>query len=399
MLAPGPAFAQETTPSSLRPGWVPPTPTGLVAESALLRKCRGGSNFRTSATTDSLSERTEEITVNRPSAYVFPMLIALYYPFCTAKVQPTMPPWDAPQAEFWKRPNNVASRDLLYGPWGGERAPDPDATYTFVERKQQGTNPGVTVLDPLGREWHVKQPPHNDQGAEGPIEVTLSRVLSGVGYHQPPVYFLPSFSLKDEKGTHVAPGGRFRLTEKSIKHVGIWSWQQNPFVGTRPYQGLLVILMMFNSSDLKNENNALYDVKKREEGVDRWYVVRDLGTALGETGRLAPHRGDPDIFQREAFINGVKDGFVQFNYRGWHQELVKRISPDDVAWASELLGQLTDQQWSDAFRAGGYEPAAADRFIRRLHQKIVEGRRLGEIVMSPHPPIRRPSPLTVGARR
>src|SRR5258706_11921581 len=100
--------------------------------------------------------------VNRPSAYVFPLLIALYYPFCTAKVRPTMPPSGAPVAELWQQPNDIASRDVFYGPWGVERAPAPDATYTFVERKQQGTNPGVTVKDPLGREWHVKQPPHND---------------------------------------------------------------------------------------------------------------------------------------------------------------------------------------------------------------------------------------------
>jgi hypothetical protein len=337
--------------------------------------------------------------VNRPSAYVFPLLIALYYPFCTAKVRPTMPPSGAPVAELWQQPNDIASRDVFYGPWGVERAPAPDATYTFVERKQQGTNPGVTVKDPLGREWHVKQPPHNDQGAEGPIEVTLSRVLSAVGYHQPPVYFLPSISVKDEKGTHVEPGGRFRVTEKSIKHSGTWSWQQNPFVGTRPYQGLLVILMMFNSSDIKNENNSLYEVKEPGEGVARWYVVRDLGTALGETGRLAPQRGDADIFQREAFVKGVKDGFVQFNYHGWHQELLKSISTDDVVWASELLGQLTDRQWSDAFRAGGYEPAVADRFIGRLHQKIVESLRLGEIARSPGVTVLPPAPLLAGAHR
>ena len=281
-------------------------------------------------------------------------------------------------AEFWQRPADLASRDLFGGPWGGEQAPDPDAVYTFVQRKQQGTNPGVTVKDPLGREWHVKQPPHNDQGAEGPIEVTLSRVLSAAGYHQPPVYFLSRLSIKDATGTHVEPGGRFRLTEKSIKNTGTWSWQQNPFVGTRPYQGLLVILTMFNSSDIKNENNALYAVKKHGEEVGQWYVVRDLGTALGETGRLAPQRGDPGIFEREPFITGVKDGFVQFNYRGWHQELLKQISPGDVAWASELLGRLSDRQWSDAFRAGGYTPALADRFIRRLRQKIAEGRRLGQ---------------------
>jgi hypothetical protein len=303
--------------------------------------------------------------VNRTPAYVFPLLIAIYYPFCTAKVQPTMPPSEAPLAE------------LFEGPWGARRAPDPNVTYTLIERKKQGTNPGVTVRDPDGREWHVKQPPHNDQGAEGPIEVALSRVLSAVGYHQPPVYFLPAFSMKDARGVHSEPGGRFRLTEKSIVHLGTWSWQQDPFVGTRPYQGLLVILMMFNSSDIKNDNNALYEVKHRDGGVGQWYVVRDLGTALGETGRLAPQRGDPDVFEREPFITGVKDGVVQFNYHGWHQELLKNISPDDVAWASDLLGRLSDSQWSDAFRAGGYPSPLADRFIGRLRQKIAEGCRLG----------------------
>ncbi|HMF95634.1 MAG TPA: hypothetical protein VKE96_15135 [Vicinamibacterales bacterium] len=324
------------------------------------------------------------------------LVLALYYPFCTAKVKPTMPAWDAPLAELWQSPDGVgaqspsqgpvATRDLFYGPWGPERAPDPGAVYTFVERKQQGTNPGITVRDPHGREWHVKQPPHTDQGAEGPIEVALSRVLSAVGYHQPPVYFLPSLTVKDADGTHVEPGGRFRLTDKSIKAVDTWSWQQNPFVGTRPYQGLLVILMLFNSSDIKNENNILYEVKEPGAAPRHWYVVRDLGTALGETGRLAPLRGDPDIFERQPFILGVKDGVVRFNYHGWHQELLREIDPLDVAFAVDLLQQLTDQQWRDAFRAGGYQPRVAGRFITQLHQRIDEARRVaGEQTLAASP--------------
>src|SRR5262249_22471678 len=106
---------------------------------------------------------------------------------------------------------------------------------------------------------------------------------------------------------------------------------------------------------------------------------RDLGTALGETGKLAPQRGDVDVFEREPFIDHVTDGVVHFNYRGWHQELFARISPEDVAWASDLLARLSDRQWSDAFRAGGYPPATADRFIGGLHQKIAEGRRLADV--------------------
>src|SRR5262249_7971272 len=153
-------------------------------------------------------------------------------------------------------------------------------------------------------------PPHTEQGAEGPVEVVLSRVLSAVGYHQPPVYFVPSVTVKDAAGTHVEPGGRFRLSDKSIKAVDLWSWQQNPFVGMRPYQGLLVILEVFGSSDIKNENNTLYEVMEPADGPKRWYVVRDLGTALGETGRLAPLRDNPDIFEREPFILDVKNGLV-----------------------------------------------------------------------------------------
>ena len=305
-----------------------------------------------------------------------PAVLALYVPACTPKVEPTVPPSQAPIAELWQAPDAIATRDLYYGPWGADRAPDRHATYTFVERKQNGTNPGITVLDPQGREWHVKQPSHTTQGAEGPTEVVLSRVLSAVGYHQPPVYFLPSLTVKDGARTHVEPGGRFRLTDKSIKSVDTWSWQKNPFVGTRPYKGLLVILAIFNSSDLKNVNNTLYEVKNPGEGPQHWYVVRDLGTALGETGRLVPTRGDPDLFERGPFILDVKDGFVRFNYHGGHQELFRQITPEDVAFATGLLQQLTDRQWRDAFRAGGFRSSVADRFIARLHQKIAEAHRV-----------------------
>jgi len=337
--------------------------------------------------------------LKRALGMLFPAIIAVYLPTCAPAVRPTMPPWEAHMAELWQKPIDVTERDTFHGPWGEEHAPDARATYRLVRNKGHGVNPGLTVSDPQGREWHVKQAPQPaPNGAEGPIEVVLSRVLSAVGYHQPPVYFMRSFTVADAAGTHVERAGRFRLHDAALKAAGQWSWQQNPFVGTRPYQGLLVILMMFNSSDLKNENNTVYEVSKPRDGVDRWYVVRDLGTALGETGRLNPKRDDPDLFHHLAFITGVRGGFVEFNYHGWHQELFTRISPDDVAWASELLGQLSDPQWSDAFRAGGYEPTAADRFIRRLHQKIAEGLSLGEAVSFPTPSL----PLArwpVGVRR
>jgi hypothetical protein len=208
------------------------------------------------------------------------------------------------------------------------------------------------------------------------VEVTLSRILSAIGYHQPPVYYLAEFTLADDFGTHRERGGRFRLSDKSLKDRGEWSWQQNPFVGMRPYQGLLVTLLLFNSSDLKNANNTLYDHRVGDR-VEPWYVVRDLGMALGDTGRLAPFRNDPNLFARTGFIRGVENGFVRFDYHGWHQELVRdRIEPDDVRFAVELLSQLTDRQWRDAFRAGGYPPAVADSFIRLIAMRITHAKRI-----------------------
>ncbi|HEV3060422.1 MAG TPA: hypothetical protein VGY48_19415 [Vicinamibacterales bacterium] len=305
-------------------------------------------------------------------------IFAVYMPTCaTPTIRPTLPSSEARVSELWEAPTDLPTRDVFYGPWGTEHAPDAAAAYTFVKPKQHGTNPGMTVRDPQGREWHVKQAPHNHQGAEGPVEVALSRVLSAVGYHQPPVYLLPSFKLVDETGEHVVPGGRFRLRDRALKDLGTWSWQQNPFVNTDPYQGLLVILMMFDSSDLKNDNNSLYAVADPRDGPDRWYVVRDLGTALGETGKLTPRRSDPDLFDRQVFISGVKNGFVEFSYHGWHKELFdRRIAPRHVRWASDLLARMSDRQWEDAFRAGGYEPDVAARFIRRLRQKIRDGQQL-----------------------
>ena len=315
---------------------------------------------------------------NRISFVIAPALFAVYMPMCTPNVRPTAQPWDARMIELWQKPADLSERDLFNGPWGAERAPDPNAVYTFVATKHHGTNPGVVVTDPEGREWHVKQPPSNQQGAEGPVEVVLSRVLSAVGYHQPPVYFVPSFTMRDQTGTHTVPGGRFRLSLRQLDKVGDWSWQQNPFVGTKPYQGLLAILLMFNSSDLKNVNNSLYEFKNSSDQLERWYVVRDLGTALGETGRLHPKRSNIDIFENAPFITGVRNGYVEFAYHGWHQEIIRqRLTPMDLQWASDLLAGLSYDQWKDAFRAGGYEPAVAERFIKRLMWRISEGERVG----------------------
>jgi hypothetical protein len=279
-----------------------------------------------------------------------------------------------PIAELWSDPIDLERVDLSKGRWAGDRAPDPRDTFVFLKAKRHGSSPGMQVMDGRKRIWHVKQ------GREAQPEVVMSRVLSALGYHQPPVYYLPSFTVVDGSGSHLAAGGRFRQADSSLRDCGEWKWEENPFVGSRPYRALLVILVLLNSADLKNSNNTVYELATPGgDAVRRWYVVRDLGTSLGGVGRFDPTPNDAAVFERRRFVTRIKDGYVEFgDYRAVHNELVLHsITPDDVRWATGLLGRLSERQWFDAFLGAGYPPAIADRFVRRIRQKIDEGNTLG----------------------
>lgn len=280
-----------------------------------------------------------------------------------------------PLSFLWEAPTDLRARDLFYGPWGEKNAPDPHGVYTFLRSKGKGVNPGVIVRDSRGRVWHVKQAPSGSRGDEGPAEVAISRVLSALGYHQPPVYYMPSFKMIDDHPAHVEPGGRFRVDDPTLVDRGSWSLRNNPFVGTQPFRGLLVILMMFNSWDLKDSNNTLYEVRRGPQPM-QWFVIRDLGGAMGSTGTMTVKRNNIEKFEEHGWIQKVSDGVVRFDYDGKEQGLFRDISVQDVRWACDLVGGLTDRQWSDAFRAGGYSNDLARRFIQKLHGKIEEGRRL-----------------------
>jgi len=293
-------------------------------------------------------------------------------------LQPSAP---VPGAVLWVEPTDLEQRDLFYGPWGRENAPDPLDTFKLVEHKRSGVNLGMTVKDSRDREWSVKTPYPGGLDSEAPVEVVLSRVLSAVGYPQPPVYHLPAFRLKDDFGTRTVEGGRFRLKEGTLDDQGPWPWEENPFIGSKPYQGLLVMLMLFNSTDMKNSNNTLY-LRRNGDLVEQWYAVRDIGSALGDTAFLAPRKNNVEAFENSPFIKGVTDGRVDFAYKGIYRKYVDgRIAVADAEWASQLLGRLSDRQWQDAFRAGGYQPDEAGRFIATIKARIDQARGLGRLAV------------------
>ena len=280
---------------------------------------------------------------------------------------PERPPSPDQIKELWIDPGNQP-RDLFWGVGGQKYAPAPDAVYTFEARDDVGFSSSYDVRDPQGVEWSAKI------GPESQSEVVLSRVLWGLGYHQPPVYYLPSWKLERDGHVRIESEARFRPKLLQLERLKeYWWWQQNPFVGTHELSGLLVVLAMFNSTDLKNDNNSIYKLMEPWDGADCWFVVRDLGASLGETGKLFPRRNWLDGFEKHGFITAIDGARVEFDYVGRHQELLSMIHPPDVQWAAQRMQRITDAQWRDAFRAANYADADAQRFIRRLKQKIDDG--------------------------
>jgi hypothetical protein len=271
-------------------------------------------------------------------------------------------------AQLWVDPESAA-RDLFWGIGGEQRAPAKGALYKMKARDDSGFSASYDVEGPDGVEWSAKI------GPEAQTEVVVSRILWGLGYHQPPIYYLPSWTVDLGKGEMKRESeARFRPKLPQLKHLKeYWHWADNPFLGAREFRGLLVVMLMLNSTDLKDDNNSIYEVSEPWDGANRWYFPRDIGAALGETGKLYPRRNWLPGFEKEPFLAEVTEKAVRIDYKGRHQELLKMIAPDDVRWAADRMSHLTDTQWRDAFRAGNYSDADAARYIARIKEKIADG--------------------------
>jgi hypothetical protein len=271
-------------------------------------------------------------------------------------------------AELWVDPGK-APRDLFWGVGGQQYAPAPDATYKITGKDDTGFSVSFDVEDPAGLEWSAKI------GPEAQTEVVMSRILWGLGYHQPPVYYLPSWQA-DAKGARPRRESEARFRPKLPQLTRLddyWLWSDNMFSGTRELKGLLAIMLMLNSTDLKDDNNSIYETRHPWDGASRWFLVRDIGAALGDTGKLFPRRNWLDAFERNPFLTRATADRVEFHYKGRHQELLSMISPADVQWGAQQMARLTDAQWRDAFRAGNYADPIAGRYIARIKEKIADG--------------------------
>ena len=278
--------------------------------------------------------------------------------------------------ELWIDPVDLERRDLFRGPSGGPSPPTASDQFEFVARDTSGRSPGYDVRDRNGTVWSVKL------GPEAQSEVVASRILWAIGFHQPPTYYLPSWTLT---GQDAGPkeGGRFRPEIDEWKVVGDWDWTEYPH-SRSPYNGGLLVAQMFiNNWDLKTSNNKVIE-RTGSTGRSRLYVARDLGASLGSNEQAKwlrwtnlrisqGSKNDLPGFEESGFIDGVEGGYVKFSYSGPNKPIVSAIQPSHVVWTATLLSRLSDEQWHDAFRAGGYSREDAGRYIAKFKQKIAVG--------------------------
>ena len=280
-------------------------------------------------------------------------------------------------AELWQDPVDLLQRDLFAGPGGAALAPSTDTTFSFISFKTTGTNPGYTVHDPTGRVWSVKL------GIEAQSEVTVSRLLWALGFHQPATYYLPHFTMTGFIG-RTWKNARFRTDVDPWRPGGEWSWYENPFAATQPFRGLVVAQLILNAWDLKTPNNRIYFSTDPAMRPSRQFIVRDVGSSLGAARQFALfHRlgtlgfqgskNDVDAFEQQGFITAVEGKRVRFDYRGVNQALVNMVTVDDVVWTCELFARIPDGHLEAAFRAGNYSPADAQRYIRKIREKVAQG--------------------------
>ena len=284
---------------------------------------------------------------------------------CAPAPRPTAVPAPSQLSQLWEEPRDLESRDLFFGRGGREHVPDPKANYKLENLDTKGHSKGYEVLDPTGRKWDVKI------GDEAQSEVVVSRLLWAIGYRQPIVHYVTGWKLSGGPTASPEPG-RFRLKDDH-KSDGEWSWKDNPFVATQPLRGLVVVNILLNNWDLAASQNRIYKLKGKGDDGERWYVVQDLGAALGKPRWPLGSRNDIDGFEKGGFVRGAKDGRVDWAYGGRHKDLLRDVTPEDVVWACRLLSRLSEKQLDDAYRAAGYSDDLRARFIGRMRVKIDQG--------------------------
>jgi hypothetical protein len=215
---------------------------------------------------------------------------------------------------------------------------------------------------------------------EAQSETASVRLLWAVGYMTEIVHLEPTTEII---GKGVFHNVRFEARPANMKRLDEWKWADNPFVNTREFKGLKVMMALLNNWDIKDSNNKIIFVPGNA-GNELRYVISDLGATFGQSGstpilwRITRSRNDPKDFAKAEFVDVVKDNRVYFHYGGKRNDLFDDITVADARWIGGLLAQLSQQQLRDAFRAANYSPSQITLLVNEIRQRTNELQRVRE---------------------
>jgi hypothetical protein len=275
---------------------------------------------------------------------------------------------------LWQEPTDIESRDLFQGPGGEVMRPDLSRV-SFMRDQSGGYSINYRVKDGAGKTWVAKL------GKEAQPETAAARLMWAVGYKTEINYLIPCVHIQgapepQRKVERCEGNGfanvKFEARPEGVKRLENWNWASNKFTGTKEFQGMVVLMSLFNNWDLKDDNNRVLYVPNGESGgPELQYIISDLGATFGKTGDLLSRtRNEPDDFAKAKFVSGVEAGVVKFSYGGKNSELFKNITLDQVQWIGSWLSRLSDRQISDAFRAANYSPENTDLLTRAVRARI-----------------------------
>lgn len=251
---------------------------------------------------------------------------------------------------------NIGERNLYWGPGGQQMHPVLEKSQ-YIGRQTGGNNLKHRIKDGAGREWVAKI------ADESQPETAAVRLLWGIGYKTEINYLVPKLEIA-KVGNY--RNVRFEARSDKIKRHDRWSWNDNPFVGTNEFEGLKIMMAIFNNWDLKDENNVIL-----QDGEELHYVISDLGASFGKLAKESSSRSGrsvnkPEHYAESDFVKQVRGGVIEFDYRGKADYLVKEIKVEHGRWLADLLLQLSDKQIEDAFRAANYK----DEDLKTLAQSF-----------------------------
>jgi hypothetical protein len=289
---------------------------------------------------------------------------------------------------LWQAPGAITVHDWTWGPGGEVRAPKPP--FEFLEEDHNGTNPKIKVRDAKGDQWVVKF------GGENHADVFSSRLLFALGYVTEPSYYVAGGVIS---GAHdlrrakpfIAKDGSFAYARFKLRDHKMlaqakdesWSWNANPFIGSRELNGLKIVLMLTSNWDAKDARDGKggnTSVYSKPGTASLYYAFDDWGATMGKWGGFFKRdKWNPDGFraQTRAFARAMPDQTIQWGYHGKHgKDITSGIGAEDVQWLLTYLSRVTDEQLRAGLRASGASGSAIDTYTRCLRERIEQLQRL-----------------------